>query len=209
MKGIMRHRDQILALLQKQIGNNQEVQDIGKTAAEVVGKWVNPLAGGKAETNGLIYGLVQSGKTGVLTVTGAMGADEGYRTLIILTSDNDPLYEQTLGRAREAFPGIDIIGKKEFKDADSFLQRIKSGTCAIVTTKNSGLLKTIIENFKKGQVRGLTCLIIDDEADQASLNTKARKADGSRSAINDRSYLEANAGSGSELRVPLPRQHSH
>ena len=86
----MRHRDQILALLQKQIGNAEEVQDIGNTAQEVVGKWVNPLSGGKAETNGLIYGLVQSGKTGVLTVTGAMGADEGYRTLIILTSDNDP-----------------------------------------------------------------------------------------------------------------------
>jgi hypothetical protein len=182
----MRHSDQILALLQKQIGNTQEVQDISKTAKEVVGKWVNPLSGGKAETNGLIYGLVQSGKTGVLTVTGAMGADEGYRALIILTSDNDPLYEQTLGRAREAFPGIDIIGKKEFKDAESFLQRIKSGTCAIVTTKNSGLLKTLIENFRKGQVRGLTSLIIDDEADQASLNTKARRADGTRSAINDR-----------------------
>jgi hypothetical protein len=182
----MKHSDQILALLQKQIGNSQEVQDISKTAKEVVGKWVNPLSGGKAETNGLIYGLVQSGKTGVLTVTGAMGADEGYRTLIVLTSDNDPLYEQTLGRAREAFPGIDIIGKKEFKDADAFLQRIKSGTSAIVTTKNSGLLRTLIENFQKGQVRGLTCLIIDDEADQASLNTKEGRADGTRSAINDR-----------------------
>ena len=82
--------------------------------------------------------MVQSGKTGVLTVTGAIGADEGYRTIIILTSDIDPLYEQTLGRVREAFPGIDIIGKKDFKDADSFLQRVKGGTCAIVTTKNSG-----------------------------------------------------------------------
>ena len=132
-----------------------------------------PTKRGKEATNGLIYGLVQSGKTGVLTVTGAMGADEGYRTIIILTSDNDPLYEQTLGRAREAFPGIDIIGKKEFKDADSFLQRVKGGTCAIVTTKNSGLLNTLIENFKKGKVRGLTCLIIDDEADQASLNIKS------------------------------------
>jgi hypothetical protein len=182
----MRHRDQVLALLRTQIANGQEVQDIGKTAEEVVSKWVDPLSGGKAETNGLIYGLVQSGKTGVLTVTGAMGADEGYRALIILTSDNDPLYEQTLGRVREAFPGIDIIGKKEFKDCDSFLQRIKSGTCAIVTTKNSGLLRTLIENFKKGRVRGLTSLIIDDEADQASLNTKAQKADGTRSAINDR-----------------------
>jgi len=182
----MKHRDQVLALLNKQIANPPEVEDIAKTAEQVVGKWIEPLAGGRAQTNGLIYGLVQSGKTGVLTVTGAMGADEGYRTIIILTSDNDPLYEQTLGRAREAFPGIDIIGKKEFKDCDSFLQRIRSGTCAIVTTKNSGLLRTLIENFNKGRVRGLTCLIIDDEADQASLNTKTQKADGTRSVINDR-----------------------
>jgi hypothetical protein len=182
----MKHSDQVLRLLQTQIGNTEEVEDINRTAKEVVGKWVDPLSGGKEETNGLIYGLIQSGKTGVLTVTGAMGADEGYRTVVILTTDNDPLYEQTLGRAQEAFPGIDIIGKKEFKDADSFLQRIKGGTCAIVTTKNSGLLKTLIENFTKGRVRGLTCLIIDDEADQASLNTRARRADGTRSTINDR-----------------------
>jgi hypothetical protein len=183
---MMKHRDQVLALLLKQIGNDEEVKDISETAAEVIGKWVDPLSGGKEETNGLIYGLVQSGKTGVLTVTGAMGADEGYRTIIILTSDNDPLYEQTLGRVQEAFPGIDIIGKNDFKDADAFLQRIKSGTCAIVTTKNSSRLRTLIENFKKEKVRGLSCLIIDDEADQASLNTRERLADGSRSAINDR-----------------------
>lgn len=182
----MRHRDQVLELLEKQIGNKEEVKEISETAEKVAEQWVNPLSGGREETNGLIYGLVQSGKTGVLTVTGALGADEGYRTIIILTSDNDPLYEQTLGRVREAFPGIDIIGKKDFKDVDSFLQRIKGGTCAIVTTKNSSLLKTLIENFKKGKVKGLTCLIIDDEADQASLNTRARRADGTRSAINDR-----------------------
>lgn len=194
---MMKHSDQVLRLLQKQIGNTEEVADISKTADEVVGKWVSPLSGGAEEINGLIYGLIQSGKTGVLTVTGAMGADEGYRTIIILTSDNDPLYEQTLGRVREAFPGIDIIGKKEFKDADEFLQRIKGGTCAIVATKNARILKTLIENFAKGRVRGLTCLIIDDEADQASLNTRADRADGTRSAINDRivelrSFFEKN-----------------
>ncbi|HNN42546.1 MAG TPA: Z1 domain-containing protein, partial [Nitrospira sp.] len=52
--------------------------------------------------------------------------------------------------------------------------------------KNSGLLNTLIENFKKGRVRGLSCLIIDDEADQASLNTRERRADGTRSTINRR-----------------------
>lgn len=182
----MKHRDQVLALLEKQIGNRAEVDEIRGTAEEVATKWVNPVSGGKAQVNGLIYGLVQSGKTGVLTATGAIGADEGYRTILVLTSDIDPLYEQTLGRIQEAFPGIDIIGKNDFKDPDAFLQRIKSGTSAIVTTKNSNRLKAIIENLKKGNVKGLSCLIIDDEADQASLNTKASKDDGTRSAINDR-----------------------
>jgi hypothetical protein len=183
---MMKHCDQVLALLTKQISNPEEVEEIRETAAEVAKRWVKPLSGGKEETNGLIYGLVQSGKTGVLTVSGAIGADEGYRTILILTSDNDPLYEQTLGRVREAFPGIDILGKADFRDTDAFLQRLKSGTCALVTTKNAGLLKTLVENFKKGNLKGLSCLIIDDEADQASLNTRESKADGSRSAINDR-----------------------
>lgn len=182
----MKHTDQVLALLRKQIGNDEEVRDISRTANEVTGKWINPLSGGKEEINGLIYGLVQSGKTGVLTVTGAMGADEGYRTIIILTSDNDPLYEQTLGRVQEAYPGIDILGKNDFKDADAFLQRIKGGTCAIVTTKNGSRLKTLIDNFTRGKVKGLTCLIIDDEADQASPNTRESRADGTASTINER-----------------------
>lgn len=181
----MKHRDQVLQLLHKQVANASEVDDIRKTAEKVKDKWVNPLNGGKEEINGLIYGLVQSGKTGVLTATGAIGADEGYRTIIILTSDIDPLYEQTLGRAQEAFPGMDILGKKDIHDVDSFLQRIKANTCAIVVTKNSGLLRALIQNFKVGKVRGLGCLLIDDEADQASLNTKARSANGTRSAIND------------------------
>src|SRR3954464_15405268 len=109
----MNHREQVLGLLQKQIGNAAEVKEISETASEVAAKWVSPLSGGKEQTNGLIYGLVQSGKTGVLTVTGAMGADEGYKTIIVLTSDNDALYQQTLGRAQEAFPGLDIISKKD------------------------------------------------------------------------------------------------
>ncbi|MFC3716512.1 Z1 domain-containing protein [Luteimonas soli] len=180
----MNHRDQVLNLLRTQVSNLSEVDDIQRTAEEVASHWANPLSGGQEQTNGLIYGLVQSGKTGVLTATGAIGADEGYKTLIILTSDIDPLYEQTYARAQEAFPGIDILGKKDIRDLDSFVQRIKGGTCAIVITKNGGHLRTLIENFKKSSLRGISCLVIDDEADQASLNTRARKDDGSRSAIN-------------------------
>jgi hypothetical protein len=180
------HREEALKLLNLQIGNEEEVEEINQTAQEVSQKWINPLSGGKEDTNGLIYGLVQSGKTGVLTVSGALGADEGYRTLLILTSDIKPLYEQTLARIQEALPGIDILGKTDLKNWPAFLQRIKTSTCAIVASKNAKVLETLIENFKQGKVKGLSCLIIDDEADQATPNTKASKDDGTRSKINQR-----------------------
>lgn len=170
----MNHRDQVLKLLLKQVGNQGEVNEIRAAAEEVEKKWIDPLTTGSEQTNGLIYGLVQSGKTGVLTVTGAIGADNGYKTIIVLTSDIDPLYEQTMGRIQEAFPGMDILGKADIADPGPFIQRVKESTCVIVMTKNSALLKKLIENFKIGKLRGLTCLIIDDEADQASLDTKAR-----------------------------------
>jgi hypothetical protein len=38
----MKHADQVLALLEKQIQNEEEVRDISKTAKEVVSKSVNP-----------------------------------------------------------------------------------------------------------------------------------------------------------------------
>lgn len=182
----MNHCDQVLELLRVQIGRDDEVADIRRTAGEVSKKWVDPASGGKEETNGLIYGLVQSGKTGVLTVTGAIAADTGYKTILILTSDIDPLYLQTLGRIQEAFPGMDVLGKSDIRDDDSLVKRLRGATCAIVMTKNGRLLETLIEALKKGNLRGLSCVIIDDEADQASLNTKARRADGSVSPINER-----------------------
>lgn len=180
----MKHVDQVLGLLQKQVSNQHEVTDIQKAATNVASKWVSPLSGGKEQINGLVYGLVQSGKTGVLTTCAALGADEGYRTIIILTSDIDPLYKQTLGRAKEAFPGMEIIDRNDLKDSQAFIQRVKSSTCAIVISKNGSRLYQLLENFKKGNLKGLGCLIIDDEADQASPNTKESKEDGSRSKIN-------------------------
>ena len=43
----MNHRDQVLGLLKKQIGNSDEVRDISETAKEVANKWVKPLKWGK------------------------------------------------------------------------------------------------------------------------------------------------------------------
>lgn len=182
----MIHCDQVLALLKTQIGRDDEVEDIRLTAEEVAGRWVDPASGGEESVNGLIYGLVQSGKTGVLSVTGAMGADRGYRTLIILTSDINPLYDQTLSRIRESFSGMDVLSKPDIRDSASFGARLRGSTCAIVATKNGRTLDALIHSLREARVRGLSCLIIDDEADQASLNTRAARDDGSTSKINEK-----------------------
>ena len=42
----MNHRDQVISLLNKQIGNTEEVEDIGVTAQEVAQRWVDPLRAG-------------------------------------------------------------------------------------------------------------------------------------------------------------------
>lgn len=47
-EAVMKHSDQVLGLLQKQIGNAEEVADIKDTAKAVVEKWVNPLSGGRS-----------------------------------------------------------------------------------------------------------------------------------------------------------------
>ena len=193
----MNHTDQVLNLLKTQVSNISEVEDIEATAREVASRWVAPSSSGRQSTNGLIYGLVQSGKTGVLTTTGAVGADEGYKVIIILTSDIDPLYEQTLARASEAFPGMDILGKTDLRDHESFSARLKSSVCAVVMTKNSAHLGTLIENLKRASIREFSCLLIDDEADQASLNTNAQRGSASASKINElienvRSFFDRN-----------------
>jgi hypothetical protein len=75
---------------------------------------------------------------------------------------------------------MDVLSKSDIRDDESLVRRLRGTTCAIVMTKNGRLLSTLIEGLRKGRVRGLSCVIIDDEADQASLNTKASKTDGSR-----------------------------
>jgi len=51
---MMNHRKQVLALLRKQISNSGEVAEISETAYQVVDKWVNPVTGGREETDGLL-----------------------------------------------------------------------------------------------------------------------------------------------------------
>jgi Z1 domain len=114
-----------------------------------------------------------------------LAADEGYKAIVIFTSDNITLYNQTLDRAREAFPGIEILSKDDLDDSTSYFQRVRASTSVTVITKNGTMLDKLNQNFKKRNLKGISALLIDDEADQASPNTRESKEDGSSSPIYD------------------------
>lgn len=155
-------------------------------AAQILAKSVDPIAGPPEQpSDGLLYGLIQSGKTSVIQVATAMAADNGFQCIVILTSDIDLLYEQTLGRMKSALQGLQVIGKNDWKDAARFQRSIRNTPLVIVCSKNGSKLGGLIDAFRTAGARGLSTLLVDDEADQASLNTYTSKETEQVSRINE------------------------
>jgi hypothetical protein len=128
---------------------------------------------------GLIYGYVQSGKTAVIITTMALAADNGYRNFIVLTSDIVDLYEQTLTRIKKSLH-FEVLGKKDFNRYSGVgIHSVR----VLVSSKNSKILPKLGNLVQNLGWKGEPTIIIDDEADQASLNTNINKPDHSPSKI--------------------------
>lgn len=124
--------------------------------------------------NVLLLGNVQSGKTGHMFSILAKAADRGFNISIILTSDNNTLYKQTLERARHDLANISVLSETE---SIKFAYKQCSFPCVIVLKKNYRNLNKWIDVFHTSQIslQGNYVLIIDDEADASSLNTKVNQ----------------------------------
>lgn len=174
-----------LIVLSESIANTDSILE---KARQIIANSVDPIAG-QPETpaDGLLYGLIQSGKTSILTVAAAMAADHGFKCIIILTSDNNPLYSQTYKRTRQALRGLNVLGKNDWEDIEKFERQVRNSPFAVICSKNTKTLSGILQALKsaggKG-AKGLPTLIIDDEADQASLNTYTSKGTDEISTIN-------------------------
>ena len=191
------HTQEVLKVLEKDLGQAGMTVALQR-ASRIIESSVDPLGGPPKEpSDGLLYGLIQSGKTSILTVSAAMAADNGFDCVLVLTTDNDPLYEQTLDRVKAALRGLTILGKKDWKDPGRFGKQLQAKPFGIVCSKNGSMLKSLLEAFKTAKSKKLSVLIIDDEADQASLNTFTAKKSGKVSTINQaitdfRNYFPVN-----------------
>lgn len=129
---------------------------------------------------GLLLGNIQSGKTSQLFGIITAVADEGFPIFLLLTSDNIKLQEQTYQRALQTLTTLNVCGEDD--DISFFQYGLKKPTLVILK-KNTNVLRTWknhIASSKFCQARPL--FIIDDEADNASLNTLVNKNE--QSTIN-------------------------
>lgn len=141
--------------------------------------------GTQRSATGLALGYVQSGKTTSMTALLALAADEGYRILIALLGTTNLLLEQNTARIQGALVGdrsdyrwVTIVNPKGRAAAGKLADWLDRGRVVLVPVlKHAGRLNGLADALVDAGAEQVPTLIIDDEADQASLNTKVRAQD--------------------------------
>ena len=148
-----------------------------------------PQASGSSVATGLALGYVQSGKTTSITALIARAADEGYRIIVALLGTTKLLLDQNTDRIDEAlgigqradYRWVELRNPKGDKaggDVANWLDRDR--VLLLPVLKHAGRIDDLRMTLSKANVTGVPALVVDDEADQASLNTKVRSDDESR-----------------------------
>lgn len=165
-------------------GNEKLAESISKTAEDIGNQYIRNFSFINHEV-GLLFGNVQSGKTGQMFGVMCKAADLGFPAFILLTTDNVVLQQQTLERVRDDLDGFCICGEN---DSGLFIENSLVKPAIVVLKKNARILRLWANVFNStGFMKGNPLFIVDDEADAASLNTLVNR--NGQSSINR--YLES------------------
>lgn len=141
---------------------------------------------------GLVIGYVQSGKTMSFTTVAALARDNGYRLIIAITGTTVPLFNQSCDRLKDDLRLRERSDRKWHvlnnpKPNPETLERIRAAiywddapgatkqAVLLAVMKNGSRLDALTRVLEGLDLQGVPALIIDDEADQASLNNQVQK----------------------------------
>lgn len=181
------------AILRAERLPDEAMTDLDESSTKIVAHLPNPRAAGDFHCRGLVLGYVQSGKTTNFTAVIAKAADAGYRFFIVLSGIHDALRQQTQDRLNEQLwaphPELwnRLTNETDFRPTDNVdaLLSTSNQRVLVIVKKNGPRLKALrdwLMGAQKGLLANCPILIIDDEADQASVNTA--KTDGEPTKIN-------------------------
>ena len=192
-------------LLEEQGFSPRIVKNISEINKKILNYLLNPETTGEWIRKGLVMGYVQSGKTANYISLINRAADAGYKFIILIAGVHNNLRSQTQQRINEGFVGYDSlkqetvgVGKIDPKRRpytittvnDDFKKNLVAHfggfspnrfqePVILVIKKNSSTLKNLIEWLKTAKPKSLDSdyplLLIDDEADNASINTNTEE----------------------------------
>ncbi len=129
---------------------------------------------------GLLFGEVQSGKTahmfGIIAATA--DRDPGFRTFVILTTNNRNLQQQTIRRAFRQLPTFNVCDET---DDVRFIHGGLAKPTLVILKKDPNVLKSWNAHLgSASRLKNGPLFVLDDEADNASPNTKVNQLEISR-----------------------------
>ena len=170
--------------------SDEEINNISNSTIEILRKCVPPVYKDDipVSNTGLVFGYVQSGKTMSFTGLISLASDNNYKLIIVLAGTTRILLEQTTNRLKKDLSdrnSYEIISEdsKLYSRPDLIAQIInnpeRNRTVILTILKHhkhiKDVKKILSQNEIKSSLLNKSVLIIDDEADQASLNGLARK----------------------------------
>jgi len=180
-------------LAEKPLGlgrTSTEVNILDSSTQETLQKLGNPDEEDPFDIRGLVIGYVQSGKTQHFSVLAAKALDVGYQMIIVLSGLENSLRNQTQKRlmrdlGHQNWEGEGVIlsdrrtvdwmtqvdespGTGDFEDHEIFNP---DHNYVAVIKKQKDRIENMIEYLNEKTPKSLSLLVIDDESDQASIDT--------------------------------------
>ena len=183
----------------KKSWSDEMIKSLNDDSNAVISKLSDPTIKLDNKSKGLVLGYVQSGKTANYSAVISKALDSGYKFIIVLAGIHNNLRYQTEARLRAeivepsettADPITRSDANGDFDDkhthnANRILGGEKSFGIAVLK-KNSAVLRKFnnwLSQAKPEIINNVPVLIIDDESDQASINT-SKNPDSEQTAIN-------------------------
>jgi hypothetical protein len=172
-----------------------EIDSLDLSSNRVLSHLEDPNGPNRFNVRGLVVGYVQSGKTANFSALIAKAVDAGYKIVIVLSGLHNTLRMQTQQRLQRDLGHENTVGvgppepskdwvwmtgdklNEDFNPAGQNAGVLKGNNQVIlVVKKNKSRLDRLI-NWMEGKVpENVPVLVIDDEGDQASINTGGNRS---------------------------------
>lgn len=204
---------------------------VSEEAASILGQGISPTSKVGNQT-GLVVGYVQSGKTLSFETVTTLAHDNGFLMVILIAGSSNTLLDQSKNRFRRDLQIDDPDRERNWvhlhnpdrgmvqtlRDVfeewhDEYMRdEYNNRTVLITVLKNHQRLERLTELVQAVDLDGIPVMVIDDEADQASLNTQVTQQDESttyrrlialRDALPLHNYLQYTATPQAPLLVSI------